>query len=362
MDIFKVFKGQGFVSLGARLLMALSGPVASSAQAEIKPFKETFFTRAAFKTAQAEKAEAFRPKIFQPKGLQTHVEKAAFRPIVFEFSGFDEQKIFSSPIQAERLLAASAPQKTRLKPSIDRQLAENRNFQAGGVVLVFREWPNEAESRNILAYTSERGLIKTGVLPLPGLPQSLIEELGLKKKWIFSWERGIRAKTLGAAYRICFKLPQTASLISCEPDYQNAPDSARGLNSLKIEGENLFNKAINSVRQWLGSFKKPKESSSLDPGPIDQPPSPPPAPRSAPVEPPPAPLPVLLRSETGNFKSCGIIPAYSLSYTQSSYYGGFQQDKSKTKTIAGLFWAQEMIGADFLKEELKKKLLKSLSQ
>ena len=256
-----------------------------------------------------------------PKGKP----KDLYMPLFFIKSLFLVFLFVSGLSEAEKQV-----KKSKLAPSssTNRKPSGDRHWQARGVVLSFHEWPDENESRQILAYTSSQALTKLRASPSQGLSESLIQRLGWKKKWIFIWADGLRAKSVGEAYKICFDFPEISSLFSCEPDYLDLPDF---LNHLKNKWRNKIG----------GRFAVPEESSVSSSAPSSQ----------------RRPSKASSQPETGNFHSCGIIQKRHLLINQDFYYGSLRRKDSIRRITAGSMWAQEMIGADLLREELKKKLL-----
>lgn len=170
---------------------------------------------------------------------------------------------------------------------------DRKNPQARGVVAAFKNYPaGEIDQDRLIKKMREYGLEKT-------------EELPFFKSWVFEW-RGLRPES--EAQKVCKELSGAAFLESCDPDLLAGPAGAVIRRKKKLPA---------------------KEKALYDRRPE------PPAPKGGiHLNPPKTRL-----SETGNVKSCNIVP----SQLRGRYeYKGLSD-----------YWAQEKIGSDLMKEELK---------
>ncbi len=195
-------------------------------------------------------------------------------------------------------LAAADPSRGAAAPALEPPSSpvpvfDRKNPQARGVVAAFKSYPaSEIDQDRLIKKLREYGLEKT-------------EDFPLFKSWVFSW-RGWRPG--GEAQKICEDLSGMAFLEGCDPDLLAGP--ATGLIRKKVK-----KKADRAIERAAGPQTAPKGGVQLDP-------------------------PKIRFSETGNVKTCNIVP--------SQLSGRYE--------YAGLsdYWAQEMIGSDLMKEELKK--------
>ena len=87
----------------------------------------------------------------------------------------------------------------------NRDPAQPRAPQAGGIILEFEQRPNEEEAQIILQYAEDQGLEKT-------------REFFLSKAWVFSWQGEEKLQPLIQAYTVCFNFPKIAALKDCYPN------------------------------------------------------------------------------------------------------------------------------------------------
>ena len=153
----------------------------------------------------------------------------------------------------------------------------------------------------ILAFKSwPRGKDKASLL-------TKLNKAGLKKKaeydmfktWVFEWKDQSKHK-VEEAEKLCKKFSSLSFLDYCEPDYMLSPAFKRRKKTIKPKVEPI---EIEPTDELL------------------------------------FPQPVFTNSATGeNIKNCNIVPS------KFNLYGGSLSD----------YWAQDRVGADLLKEELKK--------
>ena len=120
------------------------------------------------------------------------------------------------------------------------------------------------------------------------------QEFPLFKTWVFEWAEW---KKGAIALKVCKSFSALPSLEYCEPDYLLGP-----AGFLKRKRETV-----------VAQEPKDKGHKKIDPPPV-------------------------VKTRTGNLKTCNIVPS------QLKLYEGRLSD----------YWAQEMIGSDLLKEEWQK--------
>ncbi len=163
---------------------------------------------------------------------------------------------------------------------------------AKGIILAFKHWPlSKEESKAILK--------KANALEL-----SKINEYSIFKSYVFEWAEWKNAEQ---AIRACEGFADFSNILDyCEPDFLLSP--ATGLLRKKAK-KNLHKER---ERRGFGPDTEPTPGVKLAPPPVS--------------------------SGSGNIVSCNIVP------TQLKLKGGALSD----------YWAQEMVGADLMKERLKK--------
>ncbi len=205
---------------------------------------------------------------------------------------------------------------------------DRKNPKAKGVIITFNEFPPD----------------KTKIKPL--LKKLKKERLRLKdrfpffKNWVFEWTRWQKIKK---AQILCLELvtnPQLSSFVKvCEPDSLLRPAEVKKTEGLNKEPNSFFisdnhNTIQNTPSRGLASvltdinpsyrLKKKTEKETR--------------------------LPNFQIKMSRNLKSCGIVSK------KIKKIASCNKSEDKSYLLDGLpdYWAQEMIGADLLKEELKK--------
>ena len=242
---------------------------------------------------------------------------------------------------------------------LDREREEPK---ARGVILKFHRWPNSKKRRLIFKQLGKAGLKKT-------------ETIKSFKVWLFEWPKGLRP--VKKALEACENLPKMSILDYCEPDvllpvnvhnwrdiktFQNErqwffPEDVHSWRDVRASGTNLKNtflslfeiktvfadlkakfvlKALSKLKIFFSGYKvfppflalgdkQTKDSSNIKTEAefcFDCPSS----------------EKNRLESLPLNVKSCGLVPhSHNLMEGKLSDY-----------------WAQELIGSDLLREELKK--------
>ena len=163
--------------------------------------------------------------------------------------------------------------------------------QAKGLILAFKSWPlKEKEKALILKKTNKAGLKKKS-------------ELERFKTWVFEWpkwHKGLEAE------KFCKEVSNLSFLDYCEPEYLLEP----GTGWLRKKTGKKIDKTIAGQ---IGPKTPQKDGPKLNP-------------------------PEVPANQTGDIKTCNIASS------QLNLKNGQLSD----------YWAQERIGADLLKEELKK--------
>ena len=288
-------------------------------------------------------------------------------------------------IAKKRFLLAKAPSAQKSVHQIFFPAFDANNPQAKGVILKFHNWPAEKDKKRILKKLTKAGLKQSS-------------EIKRFKVWTFEWTKlykGVKAK------KVCKSLARIPSLKYCEPDYLTGPAQKqetinqagteyimlrnwvnnRGLSIVSLIGflerkqvpivyvdnpevpaliaagksysptvHAIPNTASNKILlvEFEQGRTRSRSSQQLQTQPQQQTqPQPQPQPqqqvqtqpqpvRETAVEPPSNPQPNWDPSARGNLRNCNIIPS------QSDLFEGKLSD----------YWAQEMIGADLLREEL----------
>lgn len=214
---------------------------------------------------------------------------------------------------------------TSKKASVKRDLKSNpflfewpgresaKPLKARGVILKFHYWPNSKQNHKLLQILEAEGLGKT----------KAIESF---KIWLFEWSGDLRSHK--KALHVCENLPEMSSLDYCEPNsllpvrnskkreyYHYQIDFDAELKDLEEalveEAEKKTEAGFNAECPYC------KENSAYD----------------------------LLQSITGalSIRTCGLI---------SDSRGLMAADRDMAQLSD--YWAQEMIGADLLREEVEK--------
>ena len=163
--------------------------------------------------------------------------------------------------------------------------------QAKGIILAFKHWPLKKEEKELIREKTAK----------VGLKEK--SEMERFKTWVFEWPKWHKAIE---AEKICKEFSSLSFLDYCEPDYFLEP--ATGYIRKKVKKK--IHKSISGHSRG-GPKIPPKAGPKLNP-------------------------PGVPANQTGDVRTCNIV---------ASQLG-----------LPGLsdYWAQERIGADLLKEELKK--------
>ena len=167
---------------------------------------------------------------------------------------------------------------------------DRENPQTKGVIVYFHHWPNEKETELLLKKTTKFGLKKT-------------REIKMFKALVFEWPQWKKGEE---ALEVCKGLSDLSFLEYCEPEYFTGP--ATGYIRKKIE-----KKAHKKMQKTQGPTTEPKGDLTL------------------------SPEETIPSDQSGDVRSCKIFSANA---------GLFQGELSD-------YWAQELIGSDLLKKELK---------
>ena len=166
--------------------------------------------------------------------------------------------------------------------------------QARGLVLAFKSWPEGKEKTALLEKLQKAGLKKKS-------------EYEMFKTWVFHWSDWRKVEE---AEKLCKEFSSLSFLDYCEPEYFLEP--ATGYLRKKV-GDKIHREV--SKHPAAGPPTPPTGGAKLNPPPIPSDPN-----------------------KRGNIKSCNIVAS------QFNLHNGQLGD----------YWAQERVGADLLKEELKK--------
>ena len=128
------------------------------------------------------------------------------------------------------LAKAASSKKTRKRIQKAASISKGDDLQAKGIILKFHHWPDEKEKTIIFNHLKKSGLKKTS-------------ELQRFKVWTFEWSK---LKTKTTAKKICENFPSISSLKYCEPDYTLSP--ARKQETTNHEGTEYI-----MLRNWVNN-------------------------------------------------------------------------------------------------------------
>ena len=227
----------------------------------------------------------------------------------------------------KRRVAKRALKSQPLFPPEERETAPAR-----GVILQFHSRPKKQEMRRVAGSLKNAGLYKARAHPSPAIR-------------LFEWRDGLRS--FPEAQDACESLPDILSLKYCEPDTLLPPrDSDSGQESeiqpysYTVSDDDLkLDLPLDSGTEGMFSVECPycKEESDYD----------------------------RIQSFMGdlNIRSCGLISderglmktpdRLGGEYVHSLRMTGFSEGDGEEAQLSD-YWAQEMIGADLLREELEK--------
>ena len=213
--------------------------------------------------------------------------------------------IFIFPLASTKSQTPSQQKPDKLQRSSPDEIRESEELKARGVIVKFHRWPNSKEQKEIIRKLKAASLKKT-------------KSIRSFQTWLFEWsEGGLKPSSLGEI--ACKTLKGLSSIKRCNPDHLLPLNLQQGQIFLeKVETYRLFD---NSSPSFVLVEVTPKteagfiehctscnKQSSISPVPL-------------------------------NIRTCNL-----LLYEQKLMKGKLSD-----------YWAQELIGSDLLRKELKKK-------
>ena len=175
--------------------------------------------------------------------------------------------------------------------------------QSAGVILSFHQWPDPKQKQILIDHLKKEGLIQT-------------KSFDRYKIWIFSWEDSKSKKILKSkkkAVQVCKNLPKLSAVKYCES------------NTLVSINNNKTTEAGAGCVEYIEEVKNNDISS--------------------------------VSKIVDNVKACQFMPSQQtvgdIVEPEKDFLFLLTNHSSKSEYLS-LYWAQELIGADLLKEELEK--------